>query len=658
MTRDYRSMIAKPRATLSSGLCQAVSLAVMLTMVGPLVAAGMPLATANAKASAGLTAEHKIIHLLNRIGYGPRPGDIERVKRIGLDKYIDQQVHPETIDDAATEARLGGLESLRMTIAELSEKYPERRQVARQLGLRPPAGAMPEPKPAESSIAQRNPQNGDSDASRQQQDVRQQILAYYAEHGLNPPQKVLQELQAQKFIRAVYSERQLLEVMTDFWFNHFNVFWGKGADKWLTTGFEIQAIRPHALGKFQDLLLATAKHPAMLFYLDNFLSSSPDAKRPDRGGQNAPLPAGGQRPALFRGPPSGRPEDPLSRTSGLRRDMMDADQPRQMFAEEPPKRRPGINENYARELMELHTTGVDGGYTQKDVQEVARCFTGWTIEQPRRDARFVFRAWMHDTGEKVVLGHKIPAGGIKDGETIIDILVHHPSTARFISTKLVRRFVSDSPPPALVDRVATVYTKTDGDIREMLRTIFTSAEFYAPAAYRAKIKSPFELAASAIRALDGNTDGSPRLAQFVAKMGQALYRYQPPTGYPDRAEQWVNTGALLERLNFALALSANRIPGTVVDPARATAGIDPAQREQLMARAIDVLLHGDVSAQTRAVLDRQLRGDLLVPGELPREAGKRAGNYEGNTGTAAPAVAPEVAKVVGLVLGSPEFQRR
>jgi uncharacterized protein (DUF1800 family) len=659
MTSAHRSTIAKPYITFPSSLCQTVSAVVTLTMVASLVAGGMPLATADTNASAVLTAEPKIIHLLNRIGYGPRPGDIERVKRIGLEQYLDQQVHPETIDDAATEARLAGLESLRMTIAELAEKYPERMRVARQLGLRPGAGALQDQRPAESSMAQQNPQASDSDATRQPPDIRQQILAYYAEHGLNPPQKLLQELQAQKLIRAVYSERQLLEVMTDFWFNHFNVFWGKGADRWLTTDFEMHAIRPHALGKFQDLLLATAKSPAMLFYLDNFLSSSPDAKRPDSAGQNEPLSGREQRLAPFGAPPSGRPEDPLSRTSGFRRELMEADQPRQRVAEGPPKRQPGINENYARELMELHTMGVDGGYTQKDVQEVARCFTGWTIEQPRRGARFVFRAWMHDTGEKVVLGHTIPAnGGIKDGEMVIDILVHHPSTARFIATKLVRRFVSDNPPPALVDRIATVYTKTDGDIREMLRALFTSAEFYAPEVYRAKIKSPFELAVSAIRALDGNTDGSPRLAQFVAKMGQALYRYQSPTGYPDRAEQWVNTGALLERLNFALALSANRIPGTVVDPATATAGVDPAQRERLMAGAIDVLLHGDVSAQTRAVLDRQLREDLPVSGAWPGEAAKRAGNSEGHAGTAAPAVAPEVAKVVGWVLGSPEFQRR
>jgi uncharacterized protein (DUF1800 family) len=322
----------------------------------------------------------------------------------------------------------------------------------------------------------------------------------------------------------------------------------------------------------------------------------------------------------------------VGRTSDLGQEQMGVNQQRQEFINELRKRAPGINENYARELMELHTMGVDGGYTQKDVSEVARCFTGWTIAQPRRGARFVFRDWMHDNGEKVVLGHKIPAGGgIQDGEMVIDILAHHPSTARFLSTKLVRRFVSDNPPPALVDRLAAVYMKTDGDIRAMLWTLFTATEFYAPGVYRAKIKSPFELAVSSIRALDGDTDGLPRLARFVAKMGQPLYQYQPPTGFPDRAEQWVNTGALLERLNFSLALSAKRIPGTVVNLVHLTAGIDPTQGDRLMARAIDVLLHGEVSPQTRLLLDRQLREDVPVKGE---------------------------AKVFGLVLGAPEFQRR
>jgi uncharacterized protein (DUF1800 family) len=606
MTPTCRSPISAARTARASRPDHLVAVVVLLALTAALVLGGMRPAVAGTQTDAALAERRQIIHLLNRIGYGPRPGDIERVQRMGLKTYIDRQLHPETIDDTATEARLASLASLHMTTLEIAEKYPDRNAVAQALGLSLQAETKPETGPAPSDGPPPPARADNPDPERQLQDMRRQILAYYAEHGLHPPQKLLEELQAQKLIRAVYSERQLLEVMVDFWFNHFNVFWGKGADRWLTTDFEMHTIRPHALGTFKDLLVATAKSPAMLFYLDNFLSSSPDATRPDGAGQN-----------------------PMARAGDVGQAQMGGDQPRPARANELRQRPRGINENYARELMELHTMGVDGGYTQQDVQEVARCFTGWTIEQPRRGARFVFRSRMHDDGEKVVLGHKIPAGGgIEDGERVLDILAHHPSTARFIATKLVRRFVSDDPPPALVDRVAAVYATTDGDIRAMLRTILTSAEFAAPAAYRAKIKSPLELAASAIRALDGNTDGSPRLAQVVAKMGQPLYQYMPPTGFPDRAAQWVTAGALLERLNFGLALSANRLPGTSVDLAHLMTGIDPTEGDRLLARAIDVLLHGDVSPSTRAVLARQVRED------------------------------PRPENVVGLVLGSPEFQRR
>ena len=310
----------------------------------------------------------------------------------------------------------------------------------------------------------------------------------------------------------MHSDRQLQEVMTDFWFNHFNVFWGKAADRWLTTDFEMNAIRPNVLGKFKDLLMATAKSPAMLFYLDNYLSSSPDAR-------------------VLR---------PLA------------------------NRKPGINENYARELMELHTLGVDGGYTQKDVQGVARAFAGLTIDAPGRSGQFLFRPRMHDNGEKSVLGHRITAGGIKDGEAVIEILAKHSSTARFIAAKLVRRFVSDNPSVSSVNRAANVYLKTQGDIREMLHSIFTSDEFNSPEALHTKTKTPFELVASAIRALNGTTDGSLRLVQMVARMGQPLYMAQPPTGFPDRGDYWMTNGGILERLNFAVALATNQIAGTTV----------------------------------------------------------------------------------------------
>jgi uncharacterized protein (DUF1800 family) len=617
-----------PRAALVFALAAALSAAA-------LVPAGAD--TKTKKTAAGLSEDQRIIHLLNRMAYGPRPGDVERVRRMGVEKFIDQQLHPERIDDAGTEARLAGLDSLRLEVAEIYEKYPAPAQVARQLGLR-----MPDQQDQQQAAGK----EGDPEMMASRRETRQKLLAYYSERGLRLPQRLLEELQAQKIIRAVYSERQLQEVMTDFWFNHFNVFWGKGADRWLTTDFEMNAIRPNTMGKFKDLLLATAKSPAMLFYLDNFQSMSPDAEPPGRRrmGRRGQFQRRQMRP------------DPDADAA-----EMTAEQQRAAPANQPRNRRRGINENYAREIMELHTLGVDGGYTQKDVQEVARAFTGWTIQQPRQSGKFVFRPRMHDGGEKVVLGQKIPAGGgMKDGETVIEILARHPKTARFISTKLVRRFVSDDAPPALVDKVAAVYMKTGGDIREMLRAIFTSQEFNSPAAYRAKIKSPFELAVSAIRALDGNTSGLQQVPQFIARMGQPLYRYQAPTGYPDRAEHWVNTGALLERLNFALALSANRVRGAQVEVNR-MAGEARGDMKGAMDHAISLLLNGDVSAQTRAVLDKQLREGVPVKGEFgddtPAAAG-RAGTGRAAAQTAMSAEDSQTAKVFGLVLGSPEFQRR
>jgi len=443
------------------------------------------------------TDQEKITHILDRLGFGARPGDVERVQKMGIREYIEQQLHPETINDARTEERVSQFASLRMSQDEILQQYPQPQQLARQLGILNPKQAKPDDQPAS----------------------RAKIQEYMKDNMLRPPNQLLQELISDKIVRGVESERQLQEVMTDFWFNHFNIYWDKGSDKWLTTGFETNVIRPHALGKFKDLLLATAESPAMLFYLDNHLSSSPSPAV-----QNA-----------LRARPNA-------------------------------KRKPGINENYARELMELHTLGVDGGYTQKDVTEVARAFTGWTIDQPRQSAKFIFRPMMHDRGEKIVLGQRIPANrGVQDGQQVIDILAHHPSTARFIATKLVRRFVSDDPPQSLVDKVAATYTRTDGDIREMLRTIFYSDEFMSPESYGNKMKSPFEYAVSAIRALGGETSGNQQIAKAIGQMGQPLYQYQPPTGFPDRADHWMSDGALVARLNFAVTLTSGRIPATRIN---------------------------------------------------------------------------------------------
>jgi uncharacterized protein (DUF1800 family) len=422
------------------------------------------------------------------------------------------------------------------------------------------------------------------------------IRDYYRENGLQRPQRIIDELQASRILRAVYSERQLQEVMVDFWTNHFNVFAGKGADRWLLPAYDRDTIRPNALGKFSTLLEATAQSPAMLFYLDNFQSVSPNANQRRPGGLLQQL----------------RPQQ---------------------------QQRRGINENYARELMELHTLGVDGGYTQKDVQEVARCFTGWTIFQPRGGAAaanammgeagrrnagtFFFNARVHDDGEKTVLGHKIAAGGgMKDGLMVLDILAHHPSTAKFIATKLVRHFVSDTPPPALVDRVAATFTKSDGDIRETLKAIFFSKEFNSAEAYRVKIKRPFELVVSAIRSVGADTNGGPGTHQWIARMGEPLYGFQTPNGYSDAAESWVNTGGLLERMNFGLALANNRVQGTRVDLARS------GEQAKVMDEYLNTLLAGDISAATREALLKQLE---------PTDP---------------------VTKVVGLILGTPEFQRQ
>lgn len=457
-----------------------------------------------------LSEEEQATHVLNRLAFGPRPGDVSRVQAMGIRAYIEQQLQPETINDDAAEERLAQLPSIHMTQVEILEHYLEPQQIAKKTGIP-------------------NPKAGDPNA----QADRKMLQAYMVTNGIARPQQLLQELQDQKLIRAVYSERQLQEILTDFWFNHFNVYWNKGDDKWFTTDYEMSAIRPNALGKFKDLLMATAKSPAMLFYLDNHLSTTPNNAADISAITAARL---------------ANPSAPLSPTI-----VAEANQSK--------KAKAGINENYGRELMELHTMGVDGGYTQKDVQEVARAFTGWTIDKPKQTGRFIFRQAMHDHGEKVVLGQRIHAGGgIEDGEKVIDILAHHPSTARFISTKLVRYFVSENPPQSLVDKVAATYMKTDGDIREMLRTIFYSSEFMAADVYNQKTKSAFEYVASSLRAVNGETSGGSRMTQVLGKMGQPLYGYVAPTGFPDRDDYWMSNGSLIERLNFAINLASNKVP--------------------------------------------------------------------------------------------------
>jgi uncharacterized protein (DUF1800 family) len=414
--------------------------------------------------------------------------------------------------------------------------------------------------------------------------------------------------------------------MTDFWFNHFNVYIQKGPDRILTASYEREAIRPNVFGKFEDLLKATAEHPAMLFYLDNWMSASPNAKMPDR--DEIRRMRRERRYGGFGGRLGNRAQ---------RRMATDDDQRMLNQNGKVPRRSRGLNENYAREIMELHTLGVDGGYTQKDVQEVARCFTGWTIRNPRAGGDFYFNQLMHDDGEKTLLGKKIPSGGgIKDGYAVMRLLATHPSTAKFISTKLARKFVSDNPPQALVARMSQTFLKTEGDIREVLRTMFRSPEFFAAENYRAKIKTPFEMTVSAVRAIGADTNGNPQFHRWMAQMGEGLFMCQPPTGYPDTADRWVNTGALLERMNFALALSDNRIPGARANLQNLLAGVDTTRQSQVVDHFVKLLLRGQVSPQTRDTIDKSLSERSLT-----------------TTGGQV-----DVAKVVGLIMGSPEFQRQ
>ena len=561
-----------------------IPLCTLTILVFSFVSSGRITVAARSSSAVPANADDKtIVHVLNRLGFGAVPGDVDRVRRIGLEKYIDQQLRPETIPDQGMTARLASLDTLTLNSRELAEDYFMPAQMA-QRRARQQAAAQP----SESATGKREARTPEQ---AQMMQAQRQVFA---------------DLAQQKILRAIYSERQLNEVLVDFWFNHFNVFAGKGLTRNYLTEYERDAIRPHVLGKFRDLLEATAKSPAMLFYLDNWQSAAPEGARiaaPNT--RNRANPSNPRRP--FRRP-----------------GQIGTLPPQRTVADLPPNaqnRKPrGLNENYARELMELHTLGVDGGYTQKDVQEIARAFTGWTIANPRQGGGFVFDPRMHDDGEKIVLGHKIKAGGGEhDGKDVLDILASHPSTARFISTKLARRFVADEPPPSLIDRAAERFRDTKGDLREVVRTIVTSREFFAPEAYRAKVKTPFEFVASAARATEADSLNAMPLVQTMRELGMPLYQCQPPTGYADRAEAWVNTGALLNRMNFAVALTEGRVRGARPPLPSREQSVEVARDE-----IVDQVLAGDLSSSTRETVAKASR---------PSQA-------------------------VALLLGSPEFQRR
>jgi uncharacterized protein (DUF1800 family) len=580
--------------------------------------------------------DRTITHVLNRIGFGPAPGDVQRVGQMGLEQYIEQQLHPEKLPDNGLRERLAGFTTLGLSSGQIASRYyvpllQERKEIQREGFAKnkkteeamqaPPSQSQPQSQSqsqsqsqdmASSEAAPKTLPDGALDLAKLPPEERAKMIELR-----RGQQQVTEELMQQKLLRAIYSDHQLEEQLVDFWFNHFNVFVGKGPERVYVTEYERDVIRPHVFGKFRDLLGATAHSPAMLFYLDNWQSSDPNADlhRNQRAMVDRPF---GPRPYAPR-PFAGRPR-PLPPPQPQGQQAQNAN-PQNPQNPQLPKRKPGLNENYARELMELHTLGVNGGYTQQDVIEVAKCFTGWTIDRPQQGGSARFDDRRHVPGPKTVLGKKIDEGGEHDGEKVLDMLAAHPSTAKFIATKLVRKFVSDEPPAALVDRVAKTFHDTDGDLREVIRTIITSREFLAPEAARTKVKTPFEFVASALRATGAQVEDARMLVNNLRQMGMPLYGAQPPTGYVDHAETWVNTGALLNRMNFAMSLVNNRVHGVTVDLARLIGATDIDTTRQAL---VTNMLANEMSDATRATLEK---------------------------GT-------EPAQVAALTLGSPEFQRR
>jgi len=621
--------------------------------------------------------QKRAVHALNRLAFGPRPGDVDRVLAIGVDKWIEQQLHPDKIDNSALDARLAPLRTLRMDTQQLVDNFPSPQVIKavaegmRSLPSDPTTKAiyLARLDRYEEKLKSKQETEGAADSGIKSAGVEKvsdsgeelaptsdqirellamppderykQMLSMSTEErrvvtnslkgkreqalegmspqqretliALNNPQQVVNdELVEGKVLSATYSERQLQEVMTDFWFNHFNVFVGKGADHYFLTSYERDVIRPHAMGKFEDLLRATAESPAMLFYLDNWLSVGPNSDA-----ANGIHAKDWKRRAKANGP--------VNQAKG---------------------KRGGLNENYGRELMELHTLGVNGGYTQKVVTEVARVFTGWTLKQPGQGGAFKFDERMHEPGDKIVLGHRIKPNGQKEGFEVLHLLAHDPSTAKFISTKLAMRFVSDDPPSSLVGRMALTFLSKDGDIREVLRTLFNSPEFWAADAYRAKLKTPLEFTVSALRASGAEVGDALPIVRQLQNMGMPLYGMQPPTGYSMKAETWVNSSALLARMNFALALASGKLKGTRFDSdlsggGRASSAGVAGDPQEILATLENSLLAGDVSRQTHDTIAARLDDSRISQRKLDD-----------------PARAPNIGLIEGLLLGSPDFQRR
>ena len=637
-----------------------------------------------------LDADQRILHVLNRFTFGATPNDITAVQKAGINSWFEQQLHPQSIPDQRLENRLADFPSLRLPVDELLTRFPNGaviRQTANGRLFAPsdpylsaiytrhielyedkqekktegrnkppptetvaPTTASAEPKISASPNAKSLP-----DASRPvyadllvkttlalppSERVNRILAMQPSEYQLlrsslkgsqknqitenmtpaqrelvedfdNPTRTVVEELQGQRLLRDIYSSRQLQEVMTTFWLNHFNVYLHKNEETpYYLVSYERDVIRPRALGSFEDLLVATAESPAMLLYLDNSSSTGPDSNVAEKQKQRA---ATGK--AAKASPP-------------------------------------GLNENYARELMELHTLGVNGGYTQKDVTEIARVFTGWTVDKPAQGGGFKFDETRHEPGTKLILGKKIKENGQKEGLQLLHILATSPATAHFISQELAVAFVSDTPPPALVNRMAQIFLNKHGDIPSVLKTMLHSPEFWSSDAYQAKMKTPLEYVVSAARASGADIANAQPLVNALNQMGMPLYACVPPTGYSAKAQEWVSTGALVTRMNFALSLATNHFPGIKADwlPAQLE-NSGPNQSEQFLEAR---LIPAGVSEQTRTAIMNQ-------------GAPQNASGSPANVPIAAKALNPTAqqaaiekqnAQLAGLLLGSPEFQRR
>ncbi len=623
----------------------------------------------------GLTQEQASAHLLGRFTFGATPGQIKTVVDMGIEKWLQQQLDGK-IPDEEVAKRLAGYDAINLSNETIVNTYLNAGQVIR-------------------IAAKNNFLNKDSIKSLDKPEYRDQLKKLMEQQGYKPQQELQRQLINQKIIRAAYGENQLQEVLTDFWFNHFNVSLTKGQCQQFVLTYERDAIRPNVLGNFESLLAATAKHPAMLEYLDNASSVSNDNAMSRKQENNV-----------------------LARIAKQRMQSMadDTTRPGAKFLQQTlkAKKTQGLNENYAREIMELHTLGVDGGYTQTDVTEVARALTGWGVTPMFKEGQgmklieaagpavmakrgfivegdFMFRSDRHNENTKTILGKNFPAnGGYKEGLQVLELLATHPSTAKFISTKLAARFVSDTPSLSLVNKMSEAYLKTRGNIKAVLITMVNSPEFWDSKALREKVKSPFEFAMSAIRGTHADIQQPFQIYNWCMKMGQRFYFYQAPTGFPDRAGYWINTGSLLNRMNFGLAFATEKIPGVKLNLASLNDNHEPESAEaalkiysqillpernqddnirRLTAMVRDVNLEQKISeAAGKATIpsaDMSSMQDEMITPEAPNKRrlkiNEKAALSKKNLPLTTLYVAGNVntvSQVVGIIIGSPEFQRK